>query len=218
MYGPSFATVGENNTAKLKDVVYNATETGDLLLLIDPATAAYDELIFINQADAIDLVGEDAVAGWYKDLGDDVFEYKGNIDITLGCAFWICPYSGAVDMTNAGEVKMTFTRTLPNYTYSAVANPFPTKVPLSTFNYAATETGDLMLLIDKETAAYTELIFINQADAIDLVGQDAVAGWYFDEGDDVFTYQGGVMLEPGQGSWYCPYSGDVVITATLDAK
>lgn len=216
MYGPSFKTVGaKTDTALLKEMTFGSGETGDVLLLIDPATAAYDELIYLNDVDAKDLCGEESVAGWYKDLGGDVFEYRGLTQINLGCAFWTKAESGSVDVTAAGEVKSEFTRTLPIGLYSAFANPFPTDVQLKKFTFDNGETGDLMLLIDKDDASYTDLIYLNEVDAKDLCGEDAVAGWYFDEGADVFTYKGDTVLNAGQGVWVKPESGDVVVSATL---
>lgn len=190
-------------------------ETSDILLLIDPATAEYDELIYLNGTDAIDLVGEGAVAGWYKDMGDDVFVYRGNDKVSLGCAFWTFPATTAVNITDAGEVSGTFSRTLPALAYSAFANPFPCATLLKTFTFEGGETSDIMLLIDKSTGAYTELIYLNAADAVDLVGEDAIAGWYFDEGDDVFTYKGNETFEAGQGCWVFPATQAVTVTATL---
>lgn len=216
MYGPSFKSVGaKDSKAYLKDMVFGSGETSDVLLMIDPATAAYTELIYLNDADAKDLVGEDAVAGWYLDEGNDVFTYKGNDEISLGCGFWVEPFTSNVDVTAAGEVSMTFERTLPAYLYSAFANPFPMTVRLDKFTFSGAETSDVMLLIDKTDASYTELIYLNEVDAKDLVGEDAVAGWYLDEGDDVFTYKGAETLEAGQGCWIEPFTADVTVSATL---
>ena len=39
MYGPSFESIGADGAAKIKDMNYAATETGDAMLLIDPVTA-----------------------------------------------------------------------------------------------------------------------------------------------------------------------------------
>ena len=216
MYGPSFKSVGATGkTALLKDITFGNGETSDVLLLIDPATAAYNELIYLNSEDAVDLCGEGAVAGWYKDEGDDVFTYKGNESISLGCAFWTFPVTYALSLTDAGEVENSFSRTLPVSLYSAFANPFPTSVPLKKFTFEGGETSDVMLLIDKATAAYTELIYLNAEDAVDLCGNGAVAGWYLDEGDDVFTYKGDEPLEAGQGCWIFPVTYNVTVTANL---
>ena len=99
MYGPSFATVGEVGVAKIKDMAYSAIETGDTMLLIDPATAEYTELVYIIEADAKDLIGEEAVAGWYFDNGDDTFTYKGNEMFAPGQGCWIFPGMGSVTIT-----------------------------------------------------------------------------------------------------------------------
>ena len=99
MYGPSFATVGELGVAKIKDMAYSAIETGDTMLLIDPTTAAYTELVYIIEADAKDLIGEEAVAGWYFDNGDDTFTYKGNEMFAPGQGCWIFPGMGSVTIT-----------------------------------------------------------------------------------------------------------------------
>ena len=215
MYGPSFESIGADGAAKIKDMNYAATETGDAMLLIDPVTAEYTELVYIAQADINDTVGEGGVPGWYFDNGDDTFTYKGEDTVSLGCAFWLFAGNGSVNLTDAGEVKGDFSRTLPGGLYSAFANPFPCNVPLKTFVYGATETGDAMLLIDLETAAYTELVYIAEADLEDTVGEGGVAGWYYDNGDDTFTYKGNDVLVPGQGCWIFPGNGTVTITASL---
>ena len=194
---------------------FGSGATSDVMLLIDPTTAAYTELIYLSAEDAVDLVGPGAVAGWYLDEGDDVFTYKGNESISLGCAFWTQPGESIVNVTAAGEVSTTFTRTLPRGLWSAFANPFPMDAPLSTFTFNGGATSDVMLLIDPTTAAYTELIYLSAEDAVDLVGPGAAAGWYLDEGNDVFTYKGSETLAAGQGCWVQPGEADVTITASL---
>ena len=215
MYGPSFASVGADGSALIKDMNYGATETGDTLLLIDPVSAAYTELTYLNSADAKEYGGNEAVAGWYIVNDDDTVVYKGNESVSLGCAFWLYAGNGATSVTDAGEVKSSFTRTLPAALYSAFANPFPTTVTLKSFTYSATETGDTMLLIDPATAAYTELPYLNSADAKEYGGNEAVAGWYIVNDDDTVVYKGNEEFAPGQGCWIYPGNGTVTISGNL---
>ena len=214
MYGPSFKTIGETGTtAKLRDMNF-AGATGDTMLMIDPVTAAYTELMFVTDEDAKGNIAPDAVAGWYLDNGDDTYTFMGDATVSLGCGFWLFPGNGAVDMTAAGEVKSSFSRTLPNYLWSSFANPFPMKVALSKFDFAG-NTGDTMYLINKDTAEYTELMYVTDEDAKGNIAPDAIAGWYLDNGDDTYTYKGDEQLEAGQGCWIFPGNGDVVISASL---
>ena len=153
MYGPSFATVGGNDALSLANITFPATESGDTMLLIDTATAAYTTLTYVTAEGASDEGLADG-AGWYDFTGDDPV-YMGNTQITRGCAFWLFAGSGNVSSMASGEVIDSFSRTLPQNLYSAFANPFPAPMALKKFNYPATESGDTMLLIDAATAAYT---------------------------------------------------------------
>ena len=123
MYGPSFATVGGNDALSLANITFPATESGDTMLLIDIATAAYTTLTYVTAEGASDEGLADG-AGWYDFTGDDPV-YMGNTQITRGCAFWLFAGSGNVSSVASGEVIDSFSRTLPQNLYSAFANPFP---------------------------------------------------------------------------------------------
>lgn len=210
MYGPSFSSVGGTDGIALKDITFPATDTGDELLLIDTATAAYTTLTYVTAEGASDE-GLEEGAGWYDFTSDAV--YMGNYIVTRGCAFWLHPFCGDVTITAAGEVRTTYTRTFPNNLYSAFANPFPTEVALKDFNYPATDTGDEMLLIDPITAAYTTLTYVTEEGASDEGLEDG-AGWYDFTTDAV--YMGDYKFKGGEGAWLHPFCGDITMTATLD--
>lgn len=213
MFGPGFDSVGSSDGMALKDLAYPAVEAGDSMLLIDKETAEYTELVFFTEEAAKEEIGEDAVAGWYDCNGDEPV-YMGNHPVSRGCGFWLFAGSGDVDATAAGEVKFSFSRTLPGGVYSAFANPFPAKKALKDFDYPAVEAGDSMLLIDKETGAYTELVFFTAEAAKEEIEEEAVAGWYDCNGDEP-VYMGAYEFGIGEGVWIFPGSGDVTISATL---
>ena len=214
MYGPSFKNIAlTTGKAFLKDMNYTG-ETTDVLLLIDPATAAYDELMYVTEDVAKEVIDPNAVAGWYKDNGDDTYTYRGETEIALGCGFWIFTANGTADMTAAGEVKDSFTRTLPSGLYSSFANPFPMECALEKFVYTG-ETTDVMLLVDPLTGAYDELMYVTEDVAKEVIDISAVAGWYKDNGDDTYTYRGKDTLLPGQGCWIFTANGEATISATL---
>lgn len=215
MYGPAFSAVGDTNDGvQLKDIQYPATETGDMILLISPTTAAYTELTYFTDDVAKEEIAEDAIAGWYDCTGDAPV-YKGDEFIPRGYAFWINPGNGDVNVTDSGEVRTTFSRTFPSGLYSAFANPFPVKMALKNFNYPATDTGDALLLIDPETAAYTELTYFTEDVAKEEIAEDAIAGWYDVTGDEPI-YMGEYKFKPSEGAWLLPGNGDITVTASLE--
>ena len=82
---------------KLKDLNWPATDTGDGMLWIDPATSAYTDLTYVTAEGASDEGLSDG-AGWYDFTGDDPV-FANNWELAPGQGVWIYPVNGSVTAT-----------------------------------------------------------------------------------------------------------------------
>ena len=185
--GSSFISTGAENTFTLGDLSATGWNwEADELRILDAATAnATSSMFYLTVAEAVDMVGNGAPAGWYDGDGNC---YNDTV-LDLGQGFMTRLISD-VTFTSAGQVygdafSAAYKGATENKKYNMIPNPLPKTIKLGSISAQGWNwEADELRVLDPQTANPTSSMFyLTAAEAVDMVGNGAPAGWYDGDGN-----------------------------------
>ena len=186
--GASFITTGGTDSFRIGDLSATGWDwENDELRILDAATAnPSSSMFYLSKAEAVDMLGEGAEAGWY--------DFDGNCyndtTVNLGQGFMTRLLSD-VTFQSAGQVYQdafacSYMGATKNAKYNMIPNPLPKTFKLGSISATGWDwENDELRVLDPQTANPTaSMFYLTKAEAMDMLSdKDAAAGWYDFDGN-----------------------------------